>query len=61
MRRIRLIHNLEEKIGVNVEMEIVPWGDWDNRRNVIANSGEYFDILFTDQNRYGSEWHRRTS
>ena len=46
---------LEEKIGVNVEMEIVPWGDWDNRRNVITNSGEYFDILFTDQNRYGSE------
>ena len=36
-------------------MEIVPWGDWDNRRNVITNSGEYFDILFTDQNRYGSE------
>lgn len=25
---------LEEKIGVNVEMEIVPWGDWDNRRNL---------------------------
>ena len=46
---------LEEKIGVNVDMEIVPWGDWDNRRSVITNSGEYFDILFTDQNRYSSE------
>lgn len=46
---------LEEKIGVNVEMEIVPWGDWDNRRSVIANSGEAFDILFTDQTRYNSE------
>ena len=45
---------LEEKIGVNVDMEIVPWGDWDNRRSVITNSGEYFDILFTDQNRYSS-------
>jgi len=33
---------LEEKIGVNVEMEIVPWGDWDNRRSVIVNSGEKF-------------------
>ncbi len=46
---------LEEKIGVNVDMEIVPWGDWDNRRSVIANSGEYFDILFTDQTRYNGE------
>ncbi|WP_342759712.1 ABC transporter substrate-binding protein [Kineothrix sedimenti] len=46
---------LEEKIGVNVDMEIVPWGDWDNRRSVIVNSGEAFDILFTDQARYNSE------
>lgn len=46
---------LEDKIGVNLDMEIVPWGDWDNRRSVITNSGEYFDILFTDQNRYNSE------
>lgn len=46
---------LEEKIGVNVEMEIVPWGDWDNRRSVITNSGEHFDILFTDQTRYNAE------
>lgn len=46
---------LEEKIGVNVDMEIVPWGDWDNRRSVITNSGEYFDILFTDQTRYNGE------
>lgn len=46
---------LEEKIGVNLDMEIVPWGDWDNRRSVITNSGEYFDILFTDQSRYNAE------
>ena len=46
---------LEEKIGVNLDMEIVPWSDWDNRRSVITNSGEYFDILFTDQSRYSSE------
>ncbi len=39
---------LEEKIGVNVDMEVVSWGDWANRRNVLINSGEYFDILFTD-------------
>ena len=46
---------LEEKIGVNIDMEIVPWGDWTNRRNVISNSGEYFDILFTDQTTYNGE------
>ena len=46
---------LEEKIGVNVDMEIVPWGDWDSRRSVITNSGEDFDILFTDQTRYNAE------
>ncbi len=39
---------LEEKIGVNINMEVVSWGDWGNRRNVLINSGEYFDILFTD-------------
>ncbi len=46
---------LEEKIGVNVDIEVVAWGDWDNRRSVIVNSGEYFDILFTDQARYSTE------
>ena len=46
---------LEEKVGVNLDMEIVPWGDWDNRRSVIVNSGEAFDILFTDQTRYNAE------
>lgn len=46
---------LEEKIGVNVEMEIVSWADWDSRRSIIETSGEAFDILFTDSGRYLSE------
>lgn len=46
---------LEEKIGVNLDVEVVPWGDWEGRRSVITNSGEYFDILFTDQVRYNAE------
>ena len=46
---------LEDKIGVNIEVEVVSWGDWDNRRNVIVNSGEYFDIMFTDSAKYLSE------
>jgi putative aldouronate transport system substrate-binding protein len=46
---------LGEKIGVNIDVEVVSWGDWDNRRSVIVNSGEYFDILFTDSGKYNSE------
>lgn len=46
---------LEEKIGVNIEMEIVPWGDWENRRNLIVSTGEDFDILFTNEDKYASE------
>jgi len=46
---------LEEKIGVNIDIEVVSWGDWDSRRAIIVNSGEAFDILFTDQNRYTAE------
>lgn len=46
---------LEEKIGVHLDVEVVSWGDWQNRRNIIVNSGEYFDILFTDAGRYTNE------
>lgn len=46
---------LGEKIGVNIDVEVVSWGDWNNRRSVIVNSGEYFDILFTDSTTYNNE------
>ncbi|MGF7144209.1 putative aldouronate transport system substrate-binding protein [Anaerotaenia torta] len=46
---------LEEKIGVNIDMEVVSWGDWGNRRNILVNSGEYFDILFTDGSNFTSD------
>lgn len=46
---------LGEKIGVNIDMEVVPWGDWDTRKNVVISSGEYFDIIFTDLSKYNSE------
>ena len=45
---------LGEKIGVNLDIEVVPWGDWDNRSNIIINSGKYYDILFTDGGKYNS-------
>ena len=28
-----------EKIGVNLEMVVIPWGDWDKRRNIIIKIG----------------------
>lgn len=46
---------LEEKIGAHLEMEIVNWGDWSNRRNVIINTNEPFDILFTNLDTYASD------
>ena len=46
---------LEEKIGVNIDMEIVSWGDWDTRRNVIVNTSGDYDILFTNANWYNND------
>lgn len=44
-----------EKIGVNLEMEVVPWGDWDNRRNIIISTNEAYDIIFGVGNNYTSD------
>lgn len=41
-----------DKINVNLEMEVVPWGDWDNRRNVIISTNEPYDIIFGNGNNY---------
>ena len=41
-----------EKIGVNIEMEVIPWGDWDKRRNIIVSTNEPFDIIFGTGNNY---------
>lgn len=46
---------LEEKIGVNLDVEVVSWGDWENRRSVIVNTNEPYDILFTNSNTYVSD------
>lgn len=43
---------LEEKIGVHIDVEVISWGDWDRRRNVIASANEPFDILFANLNTY---------
>lgn len=46
---------LEDKIGVNIDMEVISWGDWDTRRNVIVNTSGEYDILFTNVNTYNND------
>lgn len=46
---------LQDKIGVNLDVEVISWGDWDNRRNAIINTNEDYDILFTNSNTYAGD------
>ena len=43
---------LAEKIGVHIDMEVIGWGDWDNRRNTIVNTNEPYDIIFGNDGTY---------
>lgn len=42
----------EEKIGVRLDVKIAGWADYDQKMNTIVNSGEYFDIMFTNNTNY---------
>ena len=44
-----------EKIGVNLEMEVVSWGSWDDRRNIIISTNEPYDIIFGIGKNYTSD------
>lgn len=46
---------LEEKIGVHLDVEVVKWDDWSNRRSVMVSTNEDYDILFTDSGSYVSD------
>ena len=37
---------LEEKIGVHLNMQIIDWGSWAERRNVLVQTGADYDIMF---------------
>lgn len=37
------------KTGVNIDIEVTPWGDWQQKRTIAATTGADYDILFTDQ------------
>jgi putative aldouronate transport system substrate-binding protein len=40
------------KIGVKVAIKVASWGDWDDKMNTIVNSGEYYDMMFMNANKY---------
>ena len=44
-----------EKIGVNIEMQVIDWGGWEPRRNVIINTNEPYDIIFGDSGTYNND------
>ena len=37
---------LEEKIGVHLDVEVVKWDDWGNRRSVMVKTNEDYDIVY---------------
>lgn len=46
-----------EEIGVKIDLKVAGWNDFGQKMNTIINSGESFDIMFTngnDYNRYAS-------
>ncbi len=43
---------LGEKIGVNIDVEVVSWGDWDSRRSTLVTTGGDYDIMFTNASTY---------
>lgn len=44
-----------EKIGVKVDIKVASWGDWDTKINTIVNTGEPFDIMFTNNTKYNQQ------
>lgn len=43
-----------EKIGVGVEFVYLDWGIWGERVTAMINSGEEFDIMFTNSDKYSA-------
>lgn len=46
---------LEEKIGAHVNLQIVGWSDWSDRRNMLVQTNGDYDIMFTDMSTYVSD------
>lgn len=41
-----------EKIGIGVEISYLDWGVWSDKVTAMINSGEYWDIMFTNGDKY---------
>lgn len=46
---------LEEKIGVHINIQCIEWGPWGQRRSVIVQTNEPYDIMFTDASTYAND------
>lgn len=44
----------KEKIGVEVDIKYADWGEWEQKIPTIINSGESFDLMFTNYNYYAN-------
>ncbi|GGD83585.1 ABC transporter substrate-binding protein [Paenibacillus nasutitermitis] len=44
-----------EKIGVKIDIKVASWGEWDTKINTIVNTGEPFDIMFTNNGKYSKQ------
>ena len=44
----------EEKIGVRLDVKIASWNDYDTKMKNIVNTGEYFDLMFTNNTNYAN-------
>lgn len=44
-----------EKIGVKIDIRVASWADWDTKINTIVNTGEPFDIMFTNSGKYNQQ------
>lgn len=43
---------LEEKIGVNLNLQVIGWGDWGDKRTMLVQTNDDYDIIFTDMSTY---------
>lgn len=44
-----------EKIGVKIDIKVAGWGEWGEKINTIVNTGEPFDIMFTNNSKYSQQ------
>ncbi|KOR76547.1 ABC transporter substrate-binding protein [Paenibacillus solani] len=44
-----------EKIGVKVDIKVASWGEWETKINTIVNTGEAFDMMFTNGSKYNQQ------